>query len=317
MTFKTTIPPSRLLCSFLGAEVVKRNFRPSKLQFKRSFTIFSLSFTRSFLLYCCFFQDTGGICPTTNTDFLPFVCSVCSGVYCLEHRSRASHGCPEDSTRSDMVKLEGLVSHPCTFKGCNEKELILVLCPSCDKHFCLRHRHQSDHECEKLESPKPRMAATQQLVQEIVASKKSNLETKGRKRAKISETAAKVALMKLKLHAAGEKSLPQSERIYFQVFLPKDSKEKSRPMFFCSKWSIGKVIDFAASLANLKNDNNKSTAKKLRLCHVTSGEALPLDHTLESWVSNVECPLYNGGNIILEYLDNDCTALADASSYLS
>lgn len=32
-------------------------------------------------------------------------------------------------------------------------------------------------------------------------------------------------------------------------------------MFFCRTWSIGKVIDFAASIANLKNDNNKTTAK--------------------------------------------------------
>lgn len=53
----------------------------------------------------------------------------------------------------------------------------------------------------------------------------------------------------------------QTERIYFQVFLPKGSKEKSKPMFFCRQWSIGKAVDFAASLASLKNDNNKSTAK--------------------------------------------------------
>lgn len=53
----------------------------------------------------------------------------------------------------------------------------------------------------------------------------------------------------------------QTERVYFQVFLPKGSKEKSKPMFFCHRWSIGKVIDFAASLTSLKNDNNKLTAK--------------------------------------------------------
>lgn len=35
-------------------------------------------------------------------------------------------------------------------------------------YIVVRHRHQSDHECEKLEIPKPRMAATQQLIQDIV-----------------------------------------------------------------------------------------------------------------------------------------------------
>lgn len=32
-------------------------------------------------------------------------------------------------------------------------------------------------------------------------------------------------------------------------------------MFFCSKWSVGKVVDYAASLASLKNNNNILTAK--------------------------------------------------------
>ncbi|KAE8599110.1 hypothetical protein XENTR_v10017064 [Xenopus tropicalis] len=105
------------------------------------------------------------------------------------------------------------------------------------------------------------MVATQQLVKEIVDSKKSAPNCKVRRGAKNSETAAKVALMKLKLHAAGDKSLPQTERVYFQVYLPKGQKEKSKPMFFCKKWSIGKVVDYAASLANLKNDNNKAAAK--------------------------------------------------------
>uniref|UniRef100_A0A8C3TUB5 ZFAND1-like ubiquitin-like domain-containing protein n=1 Tax=Catharus ustulatus TaxID=91951 RepID=A0A8C3TUB5_CATUS len=149
-------------------------------------------------------------------------------------------------------------------------------------------------------------------------SKKSDeVKSKKRKGAKNSETAAKVALMKLKMHACGDKSLPQTERIYFQVFLPKGSKEKSKPMFFCSKWSIGKVVDFAASLASLKNDNNKSTSQKLRLCHTASGEALPFEHTLETWLSDKDYPLYNGGNIILEYLDNDVLVIEDTESYFS
>ena len=38
-------------------------------------------------------------------------------------------------------------------------------CPSPVAH---RHRHQSDHECENLEVPKPRMAATQKLVKDII-----------------------------------------------------------------------------------------------------------------------------------------------------
>ncbi|KAM9198453.1 AN1-type zinc finger protein 1 isoform 1-T1 [Dugong dugon] len=249
-------------------------------------------------------------------DFLPFVCNGCSGIFCLEHRSRESHGCSEVNIINERMKTDKHTSYPCSFKDCTEKELVPVICPYCEKNFCLRHRHQSDHECEKLEISKPRMAATQRLGKVVTDSETRETVSKGRKSTKHTETAAKVALMKLKMHADGDKSLPQTERIYFQVFLPKGSKEKSKPMFFCHRWSIGKVIDFAASLASLKNDNNKSTAKKLRLCHITSGEALPLDNILGTWMAKEDCPLYNGGNIILEYLNDEELFLKNVDSYL-
>ncbi|KAG8441890.1 hypothetical protein GDO86_010899 [Hymenochirus boettgeri] len=194
-------------------------------------------------------------------DFLPFQCDACSQVFCLEHRSKESHSCSQVASSASGRKSEESTIYLCMYEGCSEKELVPVLCPYCEKHFCLGHRHQSDHECDKLQVPKPRMVATQQLVKDIVDSKKSTSNCKVRKGAKNAETAAKVALMKLKLHAAGDKSLPQTERVYFQVFLPKGMKEKSKPMFFCKKWSIGKVVDYAASLANLTNNNNKAAAK--------------------------------------------------------
>ncbi|XP_075069820.1 AN1-type zinc finger protein 1 isoform X1 [Mixophyes fleayi] len=262
--------------------------------------------------------EIGQHCDVENCgqlDFLPFVCDGCSRVFCLTHRSRDSHGCIKVPTSVSGGESEGSSQYPCTYQGCSGKELVQVLCPFCEKHFCFRHRHQSDHECEKLEALKPRMSATQQLVKEIVDSKKSAPPSKVRRGAKNAETAAKVALMKLKLHAVGDKSLPQSERVYFQVYLPQGGKEKSKPMFFCKKWSIGKVVDYAATLASLKNDNNKAAAKKLRVCHAETGETLPLDSTIEVWLSSSENPLYNGGKIIIEYLDNECNGIEDTNSY--
>uniref|UniRef100_G3T7X9 Zinc finger AN1-type containing 1 n=1 Tax=Loxodonta africana TaxID=9785 RepID=G3T7X9_LOXAF len=247
-------------------------------------------------------------------DFLPFVCDGCSGIFCLEHRSRESHSCSEVNIISERPKTDKHTPYPCSFKDCTEKELVPVVCPYCEKNFCLRHRHQSDHECEKLEISKPRMAATQKLVKDIIDSKTGEIVS-NRKGAKNSETAAKLHY-EIEMHAMGIFLFLQTERVYFQVFLPKGSKEKSKPMFFCHRWSIGKVIDFAAALASLKNDNNKSTAKKLRLCHITSGEALPLDSILETWIAKEDCPLYNGGNIILEYLNGEEQFLKNVDSYL-
>jgi hypothetical protein len=58
-------------------------------------------------------------------------------------------------------------------------------------------------------------------------------------------------------------------------------------------------IEGATSLVSLKNDNDKLTAMKLRLCHSTSGKDLSLDHTLETWITKKDCPLYNGRIIII------------------
>ncbi|XP_069587636.1 AN1-type zinc finger protein 1 isoform X3 [Ranitomeya imitator] len=264
--------------------------------------------------------EIGQHCDVENCgqlDFLPFVCDGCSRVFCLTHRSRDSHGCPETTGSSGGGQPEGSTQHPCTYTGCGGKELVEVLCPFCKKHFCLRHRHQPDHKCDQLEAPKPRMAATQQLVKEIVDSKKCEPPSKVRRGAKNAATAAKVALMKLKLQAQGDNFLPQPERVYFQVYLPKGGKDKSKAMFFCKKWSIGKVVDSAASIANLKNDNNKATAKKLRLCHAETGVALPTDGSVDMWLSTAENPLHNGGNIIMEYLDNGCNKIEDPSVYFT
>ncbi|KAM4543991.1 AN1-type zinc finger protein 1 [Fundulus diaphanus] len=249
-------------------------------------------------------------------DFLPFVCDSCSGVYCLQHRSREAHSCPEETATRESRGTGGSTSYPCSFEGCKGKEPLPVLCPQCGKHFCLAHRHQDDHKCEKLEVQKPRMAATKELVQKILESK-DGAKSRGRRGAKNAATAAKVALMKLKLHAAGDKGLPQTERTYLQVYLPKEAKDGSRPMFFSSKWSVGKVVDYAASLAGLKNNNNVLTAKKLRLCHPETGQALQMDDSLLSLLAHPEAPLHNGGNVILEYLDNECTGLQDVSDYIT
>ncbi|KAM9690420.1 AN1-type zinc finger protein 1 isoform 3-T3 [Dama dama] len=167
--------------------------------------------------------DVGRHCQQARTDvsfigklsrlgfdyFLPFVCDGCSGVFCLEHRSRESHSCPEVTVLNKRPKSDTHTSHPCSFRDCAERELVPIMCPYCEKNFCLRHRHQSDHNCEKLEIPRPHMAASQKLVKDVIDSKTGETASKRRKGAKNSETAAKVALMKLKMHAAGDKSLPQ------------------------------------------------------------------------------------------------------------
>lgn len=42
-----------------------------------------------------------------------------------------------------------------------------------------------------------------------------------------------------------------------------------------------------------------------------------MDDTLLSLLAHPETPLYNGGNVILEYLENNCTGLDDVSDYIT
>jgi hypothetical protein len=35
-------------------------------------------------------------------------------------------------------------------KGCKQKELVPITCQTCKKNYCLRHRIETDHECQPL-----------------------------------------------------------------------------------------------------------------------------------------------------------------------
>ena len=61
-------------------------------------------------------------------------------------------------------------------------------------------------------------------------------KTKKARGGKSSKTAAKVALMKMKLKAVGD-STPEEDRVYLLVLPPNGSGTSSKPMFF-SKVSI-------------------------------------------------------------------------------
>ena len=63
-------------------------------------------------------------------------------------------------------------------------------------------------------------------------SKKSQpVKGKGKGR-KSKVTAAKVALMKIKMSATGDRGVPDTERVYLRVVLPAGTATRSKPMYF-------------------------------------------------------------------------------------
>ncbi|XP_047127137.1 AN1-type zinc finger protein 2A isoform X1 [Hydra vulgaris] len=113
-------------------------------------------------------------------DFLPIICDCCKKTFCKEHAHYDNHVCPtatlkdrraptcplcnkivsilphesidqkvndhiENDCKSDLAKHTR--SQRCIAKGCKNRELVPVLCSLCKQIVCLRHRHESNHNC--------------------------------------------------------------------------------------------------------------------------------------------------------------------------
>ncbi|CAB3992882.1 Hypothetical predicted protein [Paramuricea clavata] len=163
-----------------------------------------------------------------------------------------------------------------------------------------RHRHQPDHSCPKYEEYKN--SANEASKQKVQIEKK---EKTGRGGARSSSRAAKVALMKMKLHAVGDASTPQEERVYFSIILPDESTEKSKPMFFSKKWSIGRIIDQISKMCKLRNENNRQLSTKLRLFEKFPRRQLTIGKSLETEMNENSETLFSGSELILEYVETD------------
>ncbi|KAF0690449.1 Aste57867_18181 [Aphanomyces stellatus] len=120
-------------------------------------------------------------------DFLPFACDCCEGVFCLEHRTYTAHACTnagskdsraitcplcratipltndqdvnhvfDQHTRTncnpDKYNEKKKAKARCEAENCREVLTAsnTVQCNACRKKVCLKHRFESDHQCERL-----------------------------------------------------------------------------------------------------------------------------------------------------------------------
>ena len=141
----------------------------------------------------------------------------------------------------------------------------------------------------------------EQITGKALVTKKP--EGGGRCGKKSAKTSSKVVEMKLKMKAKGNTSTPVEERVFLDV----DVKPLGRrvPLFFSRTWSVGKMVDGAAGLLGLKNDNHVTHARKLRF--VTEGEGdgvvMPTDVVLGDVLAGDEYDVNPFGNIVLDYVD--------------
>eukprot|EP00026_Physarum_polycephalum_P013708 Phypoly_transcript_14136.p1 GENE.Phypoly_transcript_14136~~Phypoly_transcript_14136.p1 ORF type:complete len:282 (+),score=25.85 Phypoly_transcript_14136:110-955(+) len=240
-------------------------------------------------------------------DFLPFQCTSCKRTFCLEHRSLTAHKChasdfyvPACPLCGQVVKVaqgedpnhkvdqhisqgcpkEASTSHPahahqCSKPKCNKIEVMPVVCSSCRKNFCLKHRMPQDHDCIVEERKKQRREHMRTTAEK--GKYNSALQAAA---AKQNPTALKVAMMKMKLHSEGDDKIPHERRFYLEVVYPIESGVNPKMMFFDSNYSIGKVLDLIAAAGKIENNNNKVTSEKLHVILLKTGVPLPNDGTL-------------------------------------
>ena len=234
-------------------------------------------------------------------DFLPIKCSYCIKTFCKTHSLPFDHGCTEYDNINTSISNKNsdeIRAHTCSLPTCCMKELVPILCPHCELHFCLQHRHQTDHQCPKYEKPKEIMPETSKLVGEIVAKNQDKKPI--RQGVKSEKLAAKVQLMKLKQNSKGLKQLPITERAYFLIKLPLEKKDEA--VFVSNIWSIGKCIDNIASLCQIPNHNNNSAKPQLNL-YTSSDNCVSSkkDVSVKSLIDNEV--LFNGQSLWLKYVE--------------
>lgn len=64
----------------------------------------------------------------------------CSSVtYFLVILFLCSYICLQEPVKRESRTEGGSTSYPCSFQDCKGKELLPVICPQCEKHFCLAY----------------------------------------------------------------------------------------------------------------------------------------------------------------------------------
>lgn len=133
-------------------------------------------------------ENVGQHCSQVNCkmlDFLPFTCDVCKNVYCLHHRTYASHGCVSDTLICPICNIQLKVKPnedpnrtfeyhyqgnrciqvkrtlKCPVVHCKTALLLsnTITCSLCRKKTCIQHRYPNAHHCVAMKDTKQNCSA--------------------------------------------------------------------------------------------------------------------------------------------------------------
>ncbi|CAH0551039.1 unnamed protein product [Brassicogethes aeneus] len=246
-------------------------------------------------------------------DFLPLQCK-CLKLFCSEHFNDHVRLCEKSRylNESELKKITEV--YKCTHLNCKVTDVVPLICQKCNRHFCVKHRHIECKVGDEKTLPDERKRYAKP-VQEFEIAKNAvdkqvaeNLN-KVKKKQKNGQLANQVQLMKIKNKATGLKTIPTTDRVYFNIQFPKCLGSKFFPVFVSKTWTVGRIIDAIASLCKIANNNNKASENKLRLFKKDTGEIITRNIADSLEVLMKTEVILDGENLIIEYVEDSCLQL--------
>ncbi|KAG7797844.1 hypothetical protein KL944_004665 [Ogataea haglerorum] len=200
--------------------------------------------------------DIGRLCSVCQrVDFLPFTCPHCSTSFCTDHRLDFNeHNCRVSGVAKPSLKPTSNVSSASLF-------------PDLDR---IRKQAEADHKQKQTLASTTNHAALTKL-KAFVSYHKSKSKPFFRIR-KDTPASRLVELSKLKNQAIGDPKIPASQRVYIMCqYVPDETKfgdaqlTEQKAIFVSKIWPVGRLLDSAADLLKIRNDNNRTTESIKRL----------------------------------------------------
>lgn len=245
----------------------------------------------------------GQNCVVCNrNDYLPFKCSHCDKIVCVDHKSNHGDECPLNKGTQEFQTSGGpqeSLKQACDYCRKITLKLELTQCNYCNNNHCLYHRHQVQHKCPQLAKDqesrekeeldrsrrqrealdrlkdinKQQTTSTTQQTADAATKKTSGPQPPSiivdpKKRA----LAKRIRIMKIKQSARGPPNILDQDRIYFEVKFQHEPKStlsdvskdgKTIRIYSTGKHPVGRMIDWSASEMDLTNKNHVEKADQL------------------------------------------------------
>ncbi|KAK6060992.1 hypothetical protein COOONC_01346 [Cooperia oncophora] len=189
---------------------------------------------------------------------------------------RFTHGCdnskqfdPDTAVPSSSGPLRNFL---CSFSECSGAESIKIVCPYCERNYCLKHRHADEHSCES----RPEKVSKPRVLPVIPSAAPSAGDEKPIVRAKPAAALTeadrkkmdKILIMKLKMNAKATADVPSEERMF--LFVEGDDLSDRKAVVVSKKWTVGRCA------SNIVKTLSMDESKTLHM--FIAGSAEPLDY---------------------------------------